>query len=454
VARDAAAPHRWWDVHMREILSGASTAFVLKGVSALLTFLLYVVIGRLLGAAGAGLYFLALTVTTIAAVLGRIGLDNTVLRFVAAHAAVGDWPAVKGVYGRAIRMTLAASSATALLVVLVAPWLSATLFAKPELTGLLQWMAIAIVPTALLSLQAQGLQGLKRIGDSSLVGSVGVPILTLAGVMVLAPRWGVVGATWAYALAATLTMMFGIRRWRARTPELAGVVGRFDAAVLLQSCIPLFWVSSFQLVIAWASTVSLGLLASSADVGVFGAANRTAMLISTVLMAVNSISAPKFAALYKQGDLVTLGLIAQKSAKVMALVASPVLAIFVLFPTKVMGVFGSQFTSGATVLSILAVGQFVNVVTGSVGWILIMCGHERLMRNNIAFCAGLSVALNLLLVPRLGVIGAAIATATALSVQMLIGTALVWQKLGVVTIPMWKGRGRSRTAARAADSSI
>ena len=91
-------------------------------------------------------------------------------------------------------------------------------------------------------------------------------------------------------------------------------------------------------------------------------------------------------------------------------------------------------------LAILAVGQFINVVTGSVGWILIMCGYERMMRNNIVICAALSVGLNLLLVPRFGVIGAALATAITLSLQMLIAAVMVWHKLGVVTIPLWQER--------------
>jgi O-antigen/teichoic acid export membrane protein len=440
VPRHSARADRWWDEHMREVLRGASTAFVLKGLSALLLFLFYVVTSRYLGAADAGLYFLAYTITTIAAVLGRIGLDNTVLRFVAAHAAVGDWAAVRGVYRKASRLVLAASAMTALVVAVAAPWLSVALFAKPDLTHLLHWMSLAVVPAALLSLQAQGLQGLKRIRDSSLVGNIGLPLTSLIGVVALAPRWGAAGAVWAYSLGAILTAGFGVWRWRLALRGIPNVVPRFETSLLLESSIPLFWVSSLQLVISWASTVSLGLLADSAAVGIFSAANRTAMLTSFVLMAVNSISAPKFAALHKQGDLATLGEIARKSAKLMALVASPVLAIFLLFPTWVMSLFGAEFASGATVLSILALGQFVNVVTGSVGWILIMCGYERLMRNNIAICAALSVSLNILLVPRLGAIGAAVATAVTLSLQMLIGAAMVWQKLGVLTVPLWRGK--------------
>jgi O-antigen/teichoic acid export membrane protein len=437
--RRHASGSRWWDDHMREILHGASTAFVLKGLGALLTLGVYVLLGRLLGPAESGLYFLALTLLTVAAILGRIGLDNTVLRFVAASAATEDWEAVQGVRRKASIVAILASSVATVALAVAAPWLSVTVFAKPELAPMLRWMALAIVPTALLTLQAQALQGLRRIAAASLVGNVGVPLFLLGGSALLAPRWGALGATVAYVLAAFLTMLLGIWRWRRSTPHLRTVSGRFDISTLLESSVPLFWVSCFQQIITWAPTVILGVTASSSDVGIFGAANRAAQLTSFVLLAVNSISAPKFAALHRTGDLATLGRVARRSAKLMAVLASPILIVFVVFPTRVMTMFGPEFAAGAHVLTILAVGQFVNVVTGSVGWLLIMCGYERLMRDNIAVCALLGLVLSLVLIPAFGVVGAAIASATTLALQMIIATIMVWQKLGVLTISFGRG---------------
>jgi O-antigen/teichoic acid export membrane protein len=127
----------------------------------------------------------------------------------------------------------------------------------------------------------------------------------------------------------------------------------------------------------------------------------------------------------------------------MAGLASPILLLFVLFPAKVLALFGAKFAGGAPVLAILAIGQFVNVATGSVGWILIMCGYERLMRNIIIVCATATVALNFLLIPLYGVVGAALATATTLALQMLVAAALVWRKLGLVTLPVWYRRSES-----------
>jgi O-antigen/teichoic acid export membrane protein len=430
---------KWWDEHMLEVVRGASTTVVLKGLSFLLTFALYVVVGRLLGPAGAGTYFLALTIITIAAVLGRVGLDTTLLRFTAANATTSDWVAVKGVYRKALWIATVAAGTATLVVGLGARWSAARLFGDANVAGPLLVMSLAVVPMALLTLHGQSLQGLRRMGDANLVNGVGVPLLSLLGVLVLVPRWGVIGAAWSYVFASCATLALGWWLWHRATPQLHPLTGHIATAELLQSSVPMFWVSALQLVIAWSSTLSLGFWASSADVGTFGVANRTATLTSFVLIAINSIAAPKFAALYRQGDMATLGRIARNSTKLMAGLAAPVLAIFVFFPRQVLSLFGAGFSGSPLVLSILAIGQFVNVITGSVGYLLTMCGYERLQRNNFAVCAGLSVLLNVLLVPRLGAVGAAIATAATLAVQMLIAAAIVWRKLGVITVPLLDG---------------
>ena len=428
---------------MREVVNGASVAFALKVIAAGLAFTFNVVLTRLLGAEDAGLYFLALTCVAIAAVVGRAGLDNTIIRFIAASAAVQDWISVKGMYSKGIKFVLIGSSITAGLLALAAPWLAETVFSEPELTGLIRWMAIAVVPFALFTIHSQALQGLKRIRDAVSVLSI-LPVFSLLGVIVLVPEWGVQGAVWSYTLASCITLMIGFWLWRKATPQLRSLQGRFKTKKVLQSSVPLFWMSLLNLVITRSANLMLGIWAGSAEVAIYSVANRTAMLTSFILVAVNSIAAPKFAALYRQGDIENLGHTARNCAKLMTLMASPVLLVFILVPAYVMELFGAEFSAGAMVLTILAIGQFVNVVTGSVGYLLIMCGHERIMRNIIALCSVINLGLNLTLIPYLGASGAAIATAITLSLQNLIAAGLVWWKLGIMTIPIgWdKVRGR------------
>jgi O-antigen/teichoic acid export membrane protein len=110
----------------------------------------------------------------------------------------------------------------------------------------------------------------------------------------------------------------------------------------------------------------------ASDVALYNVAHRTAFLTTLMLTSVNSIAAPKFAELYHTRDLEALGATARDSARMMVVLALPVLLTFVFVPGFVMGLFGPEFEVGASVLVILALGQFVNVSTGSVGFVLIM----------------------------------------------------------------------------------
>ena len=185
------------------------------------------------------------------------------------------------------------------------------------------------------------------------------------------------------------------------------------------------------MLINWTATFALGIWGTGEDVGIFSMASRTAMLTSLILTSVNSISAPKFAELYKKKDMVALGSTARSTAKLMTLIASPLLLLFLIAPQWVMGMFGDEFQKGGILLSILTIGQFVNVATGSVGYLLMMSGNEKLMRNNVAFVAVLSVVLNAALVPLYGAFGAVIATAVCLASQNLIAMYMVNSRLGI-----------------------
>jgi len=422
------------DEHMLEVINGAAVALVLKVLGAGLTFLFNLVLARTLGAEGAGLYFLALTVTTIATVFGRMGLDNTLLRFTAANASVDDWSAVKGVYVKGMKLALIASSLSAIAVFVFAPVMAEKVFQKPELVIPIRWMSLAVVPMTFVMLHAQALKGLKRIRDSFIVFGVSVPAMSLTALLLLGANYGVNGAIWAYASGAILTALLGVILWRTATPRLRKVSGAFRTNDLLKSSIPLFWVASLNMLINWTATFALGIWGTGEDVGIFSMASRTAMLTSLILTSVNSISAPKFAELYKKKDMAALGSTARSTAKLMTLIASPLLLLFLVAPQWVMGMFGDEFQKGGILLSILAIGQFVNVATGSVGFLLMMSGNEKIMRNNVAFVAVMSVVLNVFFVPIYGVIGAVIASAICISIQNIIAMFIVKIRLGISTI--------------------
>lgn len=424
------------DSHMREVVEKGAAVFLLRIVGTGLLFIVNVVIARLFGAEGTGIYYLALTITTLAAVIGRFGLDNALLRFIATSADQNEWRQVKDVYRQSMALAASLSLLVTATIFGLAPWIASTVFSEPSLVPLLRLMSLSIAPTALLFLHAEALKALKKPVLATVIQAVGISLLNLLLIFPLSRVLGLTGLGVAYLTTQSLLLIVAGALWRYVTPETHGIHKSFDFRLLVKTSFPLLWVASMSMVMQWTDTIMLGIWVSTAEVGVYGAAVRTAMLTSFVLVAVNSIVAPKFATMYAQNDLAGLEKLAQSAARLMAALAFPVLLAFTIFPAWVLGFFGEDFTQGALALAILAVGQFVNVVTGSVGYLLMMTGHERLMQYNLMASALANVLLNIVLIPPFGIIGAALATSVTLAGMNIVSTFLVSKKLSITTLPI------------------
>ncbi len=421
--------------HLQELFKGTAVAFIFKFISAGMAFLLNVVLARLLGAEGSGVYYLSFTVVVIFATISRIGMENALIRYVAANLSIGKKSVVVAVYRIAIKLSALVSIPLSSILYLMAPWLSYSVFNKPELEVPLEIMSFAVVPLALFTLHANMLQGAKRIASSIFILSISSPLITATLSIAFVGSYGVQAASYSYVVAAFLTLVFGIILWNKEICfRSSSSVGR-KGEDFLASSLPLFVVNLLTMLISWSPLLLLGVWESSHNIGIFSAASRTAMLTSFVLIAVNSIAAPKFAELYQNGNKKELGEIARNSTKIMVALAFPVLLIFIFFPEPILAIFGDDFREGAKVLIILSIGQFVNVLMGSVGYLLMMTGHERIMRNILIVMGVLSLSLNFLLIPSFGIFGAAIGNAIVMTLQNILMMGYVKKKLGISTIP-------------------
>jgi O-antigen/teichoic acid export membrane protein len=86
----------------------------------------------------------------------------------------------------------------------------------------------------------------------------------------------------------------------------------------------------------------------------------------------------------------------------------PVFLTMALFADPLLSIFGAEFATGATGLTILAFATLFNASTGVCGSVITMTGHSRMTFLNSVFNLGLNLALDILLIPRLGIVGAAL----------------------------------------------
>ena len=434
----AAFDARFRDIHLRDVFRDTSYGFLVRVGGGGLAFGANWLLARLLGPSGVGIYYLAFTTITIAAVLSRLGLSETCVRYASPAVAAGEWAIVAGVRRTALLLVLAASSAVCVILLIAAPAISLYLFHQPALINTLRVIAFALIPFALLNIDAAMLQATGHVTAATVVQAAAIPgalfiLLALMGISYATPTL----AAGCYTLAVIIVFFGGNVFWRCAVRNAVIIVKRYESRRLLRTGLRIMGVNSISLVMAWTDTICLGIWWPSADVGRYGIAVRVALLTTIVISAVNSAAGPKFAELSAQNNVTALRKLTQRTSLGMTIVALPILVVLLVFPRFILGLFGSGFAGASVVLMILAGGQFIEVVTGAVGHLLMMSGHERSLRNILAISAVLNLTLNFIMVPLFGMIGAAVATAISLSLMNLMCIASVKKKLGIWPLPKW-----------------
>jgi O-antigen/teichoic acid export membrane protein len=416
-----------------ELFRKGGIAFLLKGCAGGVGFFLTLILARVLGAEESGLYFLALTLVSVAAALPRLGVDQYLTRFVGVYSYKKMWGEINSLYKTSVFGVSVVATFLSVLLFFYAALISEVIFNKPELTSSLRYMSLSVVPLSVCWIHAHCFQGLSNVVYFHFFQNLGVSITFLCFVLFIGD-WvegdaGVYAVL--YSVASVVVLGVAVFIW-FRTSWFLWGAAKIRLKGLLHGALPLYGAGVLGLVMEWFTLLYLGGTASSSDVALFGAALRTSALISMVLMVVNSVVFPKFATIYSTGNLQELKLVAVWATRLTILMCAPLMLVAISIPDTVMGFFGGEFVRASPSFVILVVGQFFNVVTGSVGGLLNMTGHAKLAFYCTLLSVVVLVLLSLFLVPSYGLVGAALAQSIAVSLQMILFTLVVKRKLGFV----------------------
>jgi len=394
------------------------TALFIKVLGGGFAFLFNILLARKLGADNSGIFFLCFSVVMIAVVIGRLGLDNVVLRDIAKYAINNKWGKLKGIFSYSVTISLISSVLMSLLVFFSADLISDQLFNMPEMSKSLRIMSLIIIPLSIISIIASSLKGLKKIAQATVTESLLVPFFSVLSLYFLVKDNNLNQFLNYYVIIFIITLILAFYFWKKNTKFIIEKASSFSIREIFDSSIPLLWVTSMLFVNSWADRIFLGIYSNAESVGVYSIAMKVAMLVSFILVAVNSASSAKFSEFYQSNNIKALSNYCAKSTNLMATISLPVLILVIFFSDLILDFFGSEFTIGSTALIILCFGQFINVATGSVGQILAMTTREKLLKKSILIGMGANIILNLILVPLYDMNGAAIAT----SISWIIST--------------------------------
>jgi O-antigen/teichoic acid export membrane protein/Mrp family chromosome partitioning ATPase len=404
-------------------------------------------VARRLGRVDVGVYAQAYAFLALLTPLSMIGLTHGLTRFVAVHLAERDPGAVRGT----VRLGLAAStlvaSAVGVALFAAAPLLARGAFSEPRLTVPLQFVALALPASAFTNAALAATQGYRTMKPFALIGLIFEPVarLLLAGALLLAGMGlrGVMLALLVSNLGAALLAALALRR--VMGPQTAPPT---YAPSRLFSFSAVSWSAGLaSTALIWADILLLGLLGNSAQVGVYTVATRLVQLATFVMLPINAAFAPRIADLDARGHTESLRHTYQLAESWIVRLSLPGFVLLMVFPADLLALFGRGFAIGAAVTMILAVGKFVDAATGPCGLMLNMSGRPGLNVLDNLVGLVLNVVLNLLLIPRFGIVGSAVAWAVSLCLVNGARVVQVWMAMRMLPFERSAAKGLLAGAA-------
>jgi O-antigen/teichoic acid export membrane protein len=447
----------WHTTRSEAFARTAFASFAVNAVGAATAVGAQMLLARWLGEHEFGLLAYAASWLALFTLVATAGLDSTSLRFVGAYAGAKDHARLGAYLSFAQRRTIHTSLVLAVIVLLALVASSAWM----ERGKLVVFLAACVLlpANALAQLYGAFLQGFKRAVWAYAVQGVFRPVLVAGGVALWAVWAGKSVGAFAAVLATiavtwlVVAMTGGLWRRCLPPPVLEAQTATSDPEWARVSH-SMFAMSGSQFLLSQADILIVGLLLGTTAAGVYAVASRLAGLVTFGIISINSVLAPTIADLHARQRPAELQRTVTFASWCVVAYTIPVMAGLALTGKLLLGVFGPGFVEGYVVVLLLALGQFIVAMAGSVGFLLTMTGHQRDAARVVAVTATLAVLLVLLLTPLMGLAGAALGTMIATAARSCILCILVRRRLNISAFAFHTWRPKARHDRRNALSDL
>lgn len=429
------------DSNLKELVSGSLLTFILRISGMIISYLLVYLISIRNGSEGVGHYSLISNFLLLLGVIAAMGTNVSVLRYVGQFNNDKDNSKLRSLYFSVIKLSLPVAIIGGTALVLFAESISIFLFKNKDFTEAVVLTGFTLPFFTLNLIAVEFLRGLKKLKASEFIRSVARPLIIIICILLYSSEsienieiiYFLCGATLLNFVASSFLVLFNLSKIK-KTEKALSINELFKVSS------PMMITEISGILMASISIFMLEYFATTEEVGIYSVAFRLSALITIILLVVNTISAPKFSELFWGKKMVELQKVIRQSVK-MIFWGSLIIAVIISAGSiPILNIFGKEFTDGQLPLIILIFGQLFNAATGSVGLILNMSGNQTTLRNTAVISLTTQLILAIILIPTMGMVGAAISLTAGRILRNLMCILYVKRKLNLKTyyLPSFK----------------
>lgn len=411
---------------LRATWLGIAATLFAKGGGAAGILICHLVAARWLGVAEFGSFSVLLALTMLVSHVVSAGLPFASIRFLPGYATMAAWASWRGFLWLCF-LTLCGGAVLGLLaLLLLVPMMAPTSVAAPVTLA-----CVALSTSLTLSSAAQALmqvQGRSALGE--FLGNCARAMLTILALglcwLLLTPS--VAAALLAMALGAGLSVVaLTITLLREAPAPLRGPRDITQRNAWFSTGFAFMGTAGVAALMERIDLLVLSQLRPAEEVGAYAVASRLAILVAFAVSAAGTVLAPRIAAALAQGDDAALRRCCAASVGAAAFIALLCGGVLLLFGRTVLGLFGEDFSTAASALHVLVIGQVSVALLGPAAAVLLLAGRNAQLARVMLAALAVNTAAALLLVPMFGMLGAALATALGSMIAAALAAATLWR---------------------------
>ncbi len=388
------------------------------------------ILARLVGPEFLGIYSIGNAITRIFAVLGIAGLDKGILRYVSYNRGENEKIIIKKWINVALKYALLFGFIVFILQFVLSSKITLLFYnGNIDIKNIIQLFAF-ILPFSILSgIAAHSTQGFKILKYKVITIQVIQPTALLIILFTLYYFNYTLFDQITYPLIIAeiigFTLMF-IFLQRIMVIKPKDVINQSLDSEIIKFSFPLMLVGLLGMMMHWIDILMLGYYLNPEEVGIYQPAVRTTGIIRLFLVSFTGIFTPMMSELIANNLIKEMKNIYQLTARWMLTLSLPFFVIALTRSEQIMNLFGNQFIIGANIIVILMVGMLFQAIGNPAGSTLVMAGKTKLVLFNTIFVAFLNICINIYLIPKLGLIGAAWGTAISLIILCIVRIIQIW----------------------------
>lgn len=422
--------------HVGKIIRGTGFIFAATFIAALFSYGTRVLVARKLGPEQYGLFASVYTFILFFLFFRDLGLGTALVNYVAKARIEGDFNKIKTALVSVLTLQFLSSSLIGILIIFFSGYLSVHYFKVPESRFILLIMVAYTMTSILYTIPKALLNSFqKNIIFSSMEPAKNLFILLCTLLLFHYNYDGLLAVAIPYAILSVIFFFiyqpFVQKQLHFFKHKIVNL--KETTKELLTFGLPLMAADIGGKVIGYTDTLMLTYFVSLTDVGIYNVVLPSALFFIQISRAISAIVFPISTELHYKNDTAKLAKgVSLLHSYCFALIIPLIFTLFAFTGFFLDLFFGSDYVSGALAFRILLVGSMFFILASVNNIIISSMGEPKEVTKIILLSALLNVGLNLFLIPLYGINGAAVSTALAYLLSLIMSTRKL---LGTLNVP-------------------